>query len=275
MRRENGRVLVGVIVLLAVVAAVEAVVLARVAGRVSELESRLAVAEAAGPVTPLALGGEVKTLAERVDGLEGKQERLREAVRAASGKIEEIEGAPALAATATADAGAKPEAATAANLEETVGKLVDEKLAKMPKGGGGEWKPSLAELGKELGLSEYQETQAKQVLDDAKHELYQLACRKRADGTAKIDDLVAAVSDPVDPEAAVKQWFVSLFSDKIPGRDEPYISEILRIKAATERSLLDALDADQGKRLKTLNVDYLGVKTGYDPFAEHIQSSFR
>lgn len=274
MRRESGSVLVGLIVLLAVVAAVEAIVLARVSGRVSDLESRLGAAEAAGPVTPLALGGEMKTLAERVDGIEGKQERLAREVRDAAGRIGEIEAAPALAAEPLA--GGSPNAATAdANLKEAVAKLVDERLAKMPKGENGEWKPSLAELGKELELSEYQETQTKQVLDDAKHELYQLACLKRPDGTAKIDDLVAAVSDPVDPDAALKQWFVSLFSDKIPGRDEPYIAEILRIKTATEKSLLDVLDDDQGKRMKTLNVDYLGVKTGYDPFAEHLQSSFR
>ena len=59
----------------------------------------------------------------------------------------------------------------------------------------------------------------------------------------------------------------------IPGRDEPYITEILRIRNRTEKALSGVLRAEQSKKLSRTNLDYLGVKTAYDPFAEYLMES--
>ena len=76
-------------------------------------------------------------------------------------------------------------------------------------------------------------------------EVFKLAGLKREDGTSKLDDLVAAVTDPVDSEGAMRDWFMSLFRDKIPGREETYISELLVMKNRTEKSLVSMLDDDR------------------------------
>ncbi len=87
--------------------------------------------------------------------------------------------------------------------------------------------------------------------------------------------MAAALRDGGDPETAMKKVFANLFTEKIPGRAEPYIVEILRIKQSTQGSLESFLDATQQEKLGRMNLDHLGVHTSYDPFAEYIQDSLR
>jgi hypothetical protein len=275
MKRECGQAIGILLVLLTAVAAIQSFALFRLSARIAKIESGGSVGGEVGPITPLALSGEVKSLSARVDSIGRVQgalrtdvERLSDTAAAAAEKAARPDAAPA-------GDGAAPLAGSTEKLKQAVEKLVDEKLAKLPQRTDGEWKPALEEMAKKLGLTDLQKTQVKRILDDGKHEVFNLVSRKRPDGTALIDDLVLAVQDPIDPQTAMKQWFTRLFSEKIPGRDEPYISEILRIKQDTEKSLTGVLDGKQAEKMKGLTIDYLGVKTGYDPFAEYVKDSLR
>ncbi len=277
MRNERGNALVVLLAVLALAAGVETVLLVRLSGRVRALESRLDRSAAApGSTTPLALGGEIREIREEVDALARGQKSLREHVAKEVRRLEKEQQAVAEAAVRTGPAGSPEEVekmkeALLAQVQQTV----EARLKDLPKRGGGEWKPTIEEFRKELGLTEEQTRRAERVFDDAKHEVYELASLRRPDGTCKLDDMVEALKDPVDPEAAMKKVFASLFTEKIPGRDEPYISEVIRIQGGTREALGAILSEEQRSKLLRLNLDYLGVKTAYDPFAEYIQEALR
>ncbi len=160
-------------------------------------------------------------------------------------------------------------------IDEAVNRAVDKKIAELPQGQGGEWKPTIGEFQTAFNLSEEQTERAEQIFDTAKQESFNLLATRRLDGTSKVDDLVAAFTDPEDPEGAVKKFFMSLFTEKIPDREETYIVEILRIKENADRSLRGVLSDEQAKKLSRVNLDHLGVKTAYDPFAEYVQESLK
>jgi len=269
-RAETGSTLTILVVILTAAVVVQAFLVVTLSRRVSELETNRA-GSADGAPAPIALGEEVQELRERISAVAMAQaEREKEM----SEQIASLENAVIIerAAGGTDGAGSlNPEA-----LEALVSKAVDKKIEEeIPNREGGEWKPSLDQFKDTLKLNEYQTTQAEKILDDAKADVFELAGLKRVDGTSKLDDLVAAVTDPVDSEGAMKDWFMSLFRDKIPGREETYISELLKMKTRTEKSLVEMLDAEQVKKMRRLNIDYLGVKTNYDPFAEYIQEALK
>ena len=66
-----------------------------------------------------------------------------------------------------------------------------------------------------------------------------------------------------------------VFTEKIPGRQETFITEVLRIKMDVDKRLGTILDQAQAKKLSRTNLDHLGVKTGYDPFAQYLQDSMK
>jgi len=274
MRDEAGRALAALLALVTVVAAVEAVVLFRMDARVRSLEDGTLADESGGPA-PDALARELASIRERV---EVNARLVRKSGERADRRLDALETSIAAdAAPAGAEPAGAPDAAgvSPADLKEFVAAAVDEKLEKELLRGDGEWKGSLQQLTEALELNEYQTLQSERILDDAKAEMFRLAGLKRADGTTKLDELVEAVTHPEDPEGAMKRWFTSLFTDRIPGRDETYIAEILRMKSRTESSLKEILDEKQAKKMLRMNVDYLGVKTSYDPFAEYLQESVR
>ena len=57
-------------------------------------------------------------------------------------------------------------------------------------------------------------------------------------------------------------------TERIPGRGETYLSEILKIQKSTWDGLTTALTEKQVTKLRRSGIDILEVKTGYDPFAE-------
>ena len=263
--------------LVAVVAAVEGFFLVQVNQRIDSLEARLEGSGDSPAVSPLALGGEVRELEERqkdtASGVEAVQLRVATLAERVDGMDRRAKETSALA---RAEGRGGP---TSEELREvvraTVAETVDRKLEAMPKGGGGDWKPSMAELGEYLALSGAQSDKAARIIDDAKHEAFQLLTLRRVDGTTKMDDFVAAMTKTDGKEKAVQALFASLFTEKIPGREEPYITEILRITTGAQKTLGAVLDEEQGKKLSRVKIDYLGVKTDYDPFAEYVKESLR
>jgi len=269
-RAETGSTATILLVVLTAAVIVQAFLVVTLSRRVSELEAGKAVS-ADGAPAPIALGEEVQELRDQITAVAKAQAEQKKQLSEQFASLENsVITGPKTGATAGAGA------MKAGALEALVAKAVDKKIEEeIPNREGGEWKPSLDQLKDTLKLNDYQTTQAEKILDDAKAEVFKLAGLKREDGTSKLDDLVAAVTDPVDAEGAMKDWFMSLFRDKIPGREETYISELLVMKTRTEKSLVEMLGEEQVKKMRRLNIDYLGVKTNYDPFAEYIQEALK
>lgn len=275
MRNETGRTLGILLAFVTAIALAEGVLLIRLESRVGDIEERT-LTGSGEELTPLALGDEMWELREKIEGVEETQQVTSKGLTTWKKEFDRR-----LARVERATPGAeRPEAGAAGgrleseSVEKTVARMLDEKLKDRPQYEGGEWKPTLQQFKETLDLSEEQTTKSEQILDDAKHEAFQLLSTKRNDGTSKLDDLVGAMK-AADPEAEMKRIFTSLFTEKIPGREETYIAEVLRIKVRAQSSLDDVLSADQRKTLSRMNLDHLGVHTSYDPFAEYIQDSIR
>ncbi|MHC4473361.1 MAG: hypothetical protein ACYTDY_07460 [Planctomycetota bacterium] len=275
MNNETGRTLGILLALVTAIALAEGVLLIRLESRVGDIEER-SLTGSGDEMTPLALGDEMWELREKMDGFEEKQQVTSKAMTAwrksFDSRLARVE--KAVPGAGRLDPGAARAALDSQSVEKTVARMLDEKLKDRPQHQGGEWKPTLQQFKETLDLSEEQTTKSEQILDDAKHEAFRLLSTKRDDGTSKLDDLVGAMK-AADPEAEMKRIFTSLFTEKIPGREETYIAEVLRIKVRAQNALDDVLDADQRKTLSRMNLDHLGVHTSYDPFAEYIQDSIR
>ena len=215
----------------------------------------------------------MRALETRLDETAGKAARAEEQAGKNAGRIDEMARASedlkqrvltGQRGGATLPAGA---------LEEAVAKAVEEKVRDLPQGG--EWKPTMQQFKETLGLAEEQTDRVERVFDDAKHEAFNLLALRRADGGSALDDLVNSFKDPQDPAAAAQKVFLGLFTQKIPGREEPYIVEIIRIKQKAQEGLEGILDDGQRKSLSRMNLDHLGVQTDYDPFAEYVRDSLR
>ncbi|MCU0724914.1 MAG: hypothetical protein MUE73_03865 [Planctomycetes bacterium] len=274
MDRSRGNALTILLVALALVAAAEGFLLLRLARRVGEIEERLAPGPSASAATPLALGQEVRALEREIGDAAGRAAHAEELAARATARLDEVERtAEDLRQRVLTGGGPAGGTIPKGALEEAVAKAVEEKVRELPQGG--EWKPTLEQFRETLGLSETQADSCEQVFDDAKHEAMKLLTLPRPEGGCVLDDLVAALKDPQDAEAAAKKVFLGLFTAKIPGRDEPYIAEILRIKERAQQGLGNILDAEQRKRLSRMNLDHLGVQTSYDPFGEYVRDSMR
>jgi hypothetical protein len=273
MRNETGRALAVLLALVTVVAIAEGIVLIQMEQRLVTVEEQVGTTAAAGAtVTPLALADEFRALEARQEDEIKAREAAERKIDVLADEIDEV-ARTVREAPVIAPAGSATMAAGA--IDEAVSKAVDKKLAEMPRGEGGEWKPSFDEFKTKFELTEEQADQAEQIFDAGKHESFNLLAIKRLDGTAMVDDLVAAFTDPDDPQVAVKKVFMTLFSEKIPGREETYIVEILRIKQDTDQALRRVLNDEQAKLLSRVNLDHLGVKTGYDPFAEYAAETLK
>jgi hypothetical protein len=274
MRNETGRALAILLVLVTAIAVAEGVMLIKMEGRLSRVEEGRLPGASSGDATPLALGDEMWELREKQEGTEEKVQVLSKTVTALK---RDLDRGLAKANRASPGAGRPVErggGVDADAVERTVARMLEEKLKDQPQHEGGEWKPTLEQFKEKLDLTEDQVAKSERIFDDAKHEAFELLTLKRDDGTGKIDDLVGAMKS-ADPEAEMKKVFMGLFTEKIPGREETYIAEILRIKVRAQTALGGVLTSEQSKTLSRMNIDHLGVHTSYDPFAEYIQESMR
>ncbi len=272
MRNETGRALAALLALVTVVAIAEGVVLIRMDSRLQVVEMRGGVTTGAGAATPLALVDEFRAFEARQEDEIKARESVERKLDALADEIDAVAKAvresPVIVPPGSA-------ALPAGAIDEAVNRAVDKKIAELPQGKGGEWKPTIGEFQTAFNLSAEQTDQAEQIFDTAKQESFNLLATRRPDGTSKVDDLVAAFTSSDDPEGAVKKFFVSLFQEKIPGREETYIVEILRIKANADSSLRTIFTDEQATTLSRVNLDHLGVKTAYDPFGEYVQEAMK
>ena len=58
--------------------------------------------------------------------------------------------------------------------------------------------------------------------------------------------------------------------EKVPGRSTTYFEEFARIEESMKIDLQRQLSNEQFTKLDSMNVDILGVRTGFDPFAEYV-----
>lgn len=209
-----------------------------------------------------------KSLALAHDTAAKAERRVTEVEAVAQRKIDLIEQRVANAPTGGGGV-------DAAALEEVVARKLEEKGVQPREGDGdNKRKPPLAELSRELGLTPSQEDAVAEIVNAGKKRIAELLQIRRADGTCMLDEVVEAFKDPT-VQQKMTEIFARLFTEPIPGRGEPYIAEIFRIKEDVKRRLQANMSADQYKQLERSNVDVTEIQTGYDPFTEYLAQQHR
>jgi len=239
--------------------------------RVAELEKKLAAAE------------------KRADAVESVQREMREtraSIERRLSAVGESAAVPGLTADVVsargerrADAAAPSDAAKPLDelVADRVEKKISEKLDAMAgrdkeRGEDGKWKAPIDDLATELKLTDAQKAQAKKVFDHARDETFTLLKTQRLDGGSLLDDFASALKSGADPAESMKAVFSRIFTEKIPGTDRSYLAEFIAMHQDVEEQLGRQFDAGQMKRLKTLRVDLLDVKTGYDPVGDYVRA---
>ena len=109
------------------------------------------------------------------------------------------------------------------------------------------------------------------VINTGKDESFALLKSPRQDGGNFVDDFVEAFRGGKAEEAAGKVW-MRLFSEKIPGTEETYVSRIMAIQQDVNRSIQRLLTETQWKTFQHKSLDPLEIKTGHDPWADYFAS---
>ncbi|MCE9584257.1 MAG: hypothetical protein K8T20_17360 [Planctomycetes bacterium] len=161
-----------------------------------------------------------------------------------------------------------------AAIDELVAKKVDEKLGgkKEKKGGlfGDDKKRPLADVSKDLALTELQEDQLADAIKASQKTVFDLITTPRNDGTNILDDLVLALQDPEHAEEKAKAAFMQIFTAKLPGSEETYLGKIMTEKQTLLGEFHKILTEDQMKKYDRLGQDPHEIQTGYDPYGEYI-----
>lgn len=240
-------------------------------GGVEELRQDLAKAETQRQKDVEKLAGEVRDLNRRVtQRLDAVETRIETSA---------VPGIPlgdaAAMGGAAGDVGAIEER-IAAKVAETMDARMDRLASRTANRSlGGEWKASIEELHDELGMTDAQRDAVRQVFDAAHDEMYVLFKTERLDGGSLLDDLVVELKQGVDPETAFKGMIKRLFVDRVPGTDRTYVADLIDLKEDVSRALSDQLRPEQVRKIESLNVDLLGVKTGHDPVGQYVQAKLQ
>ncbi len=214
--------------------------------------------QSGGPSSPSETAREARKAAD-----EAVAERASELER----RLESLEK-NALAAAA-AGTGGDPGA-----IDDLVAKKVDEKMegVKKKKSGlfGDENKRPLADVSKDLALTELQEDQMAEAINASQKNCFGVITTPRNDGTNLLDDIVLAMQDPEHAEEKMKAAFMQIFTAKLPGSDETYLAKLLQEKQVLEEGFKKILTEDQMKKYTRLGQDPLEIQTGYDPYGEYL-----
>lgn len=159
-------------------------------------------------------------------------------------------------------------------IDDLVAKKVDEKMegVKKKKSGlfGDENKRPLAEVSKDLALTELQEDQMAEAINASQKNCFGVITTPRNDGTNLLDDIVLAMQDPEHAEEKMKAAFMQIFTAKLPGSEETYLAKLLQEKQVLEEGFKKILTEDQMKKYTRLGQDPLEIQTGYDPYGEYL-----
>jgi len=239
--------------------------------RVAELEKKLDAAEKRADAV-VALQAQVREMSERIERRVADVDQRVASTRTAPSPAGD-HGAMA-AARGADDASGKP-------LDELVADRVEKKISEKldaiagrdkERGEDGKWKAPLDDLATELKLSDAQKAQAKKAFDHVRDETFTLLKTQRLDGGSLLDDYASALKGGADPTESTKAFFTRIFTEKVPGTDRSYLSEFIAMHQDVEAELGRQLDAPQMKRLKSLRVDLLDVRTGYDPVGDYVRA---
>jgi hypothetical protein len=158
-------------------------------------------------------------------------------------------------------------------VEKRVAERMDAVAARdKERGEDGKWHAPIAELAKELALSDAQKAQAVKAFNHARDETLALLQTERKDGGSLVDDVVEDLKNGTRPGDAVKWLFSRALTERVPDSDDTYFARLVAVAQNVESQLAKQLDAGQMKRLKSLRVDLMDVKTGYDPVGDYVRS---
>jgi hypothetical protein len=250
-----------VIGLLAIACVAEGVALWRLENRLTELEVT------APP------GSSARRSASRGATTDSVDRAAVESIRTIDERVtvlEKIGVSTAPVATAVADKATSnvPEKAFDRRLEELVDRKIDERMKEGQGQSGDGKKQSIGELSKAVAMTPEQEDASVLAIDEGKKLSFELLSLPRADGKSMADDLITALKDTEDPAKVWGGFIQRLMTERVPGKNETYLSGILKIQKSTWDRLSRTLDEEQQTKLKRMGVDILEVKTGYEPFEE-------
>lgn len=266
--------LVFALVALAAAACAEGFLLHRQERRLRELEASLArqsTPEGAAEILRRAgLDPEAAAAASAPGAASAEARRAADAAVAARAaelerRLESLEKQALAAASGSGDPSA---------IDDLVTRKVDEKLegSQKKKGGlfGDDDKRPLADVSKDLGLTELQEDQMAEAINASQKLCFGVITTPRNDGTNVLDDIVAAMQDPEHAEEKVKAAFMQIFTARIPGSEETYLARVMQEKQALLGEFRKILTEDQMKKFDRLGQDPHEIKTGYDPYGEYL-----
>jgi hypothetical protein len=237
-------------------------------GRITDLERRLDAAE---------------RRADAVESLRGEMHEFRTVVeRRMSAPAETAAPEAAAIAGRPGRADAAPASGTPVRpLEDVLAERVEKKVAEKmdalaardrERGEDGKWKAPIDDLAKEIGLSDAQKAEAKRVFEHSRDEVFALVRTMRLDGGTLLDDYAGALKGGAD---ATRHFFQRILTERVPGGDQTYLAEFIAIGQDVEDQLGRQLDKDQMRKLKSLRVDLLDVKTGYDPVGDYVRAKLQ
>ena len=132
--------------------------------------------------------------------------------------------------------------------------------------------PSLADLSKELGLSQFQEKQASEIINGGKAAASAIVSAPRADGTSILDEFSSAILQSDRPAKEAVRVMLKLYVDKVPGTNETYYDQLKKLQADTEQQIGGILTEDQYGGMQDMDLNVFGVQTGYNPLADHFRA---
>src|SRR5262245_32981405 len=241
--------------------------------RVADLTRRLDAAEKRADAVE-ALRGEVRQMREALDRRVADVARRVDAGVAAS-------NAPG---TAVANAARSDDAPGAPKLEDLVADRVEKKLSEKmetlaardrERGEDGKWKAPLDELATELKLNDTQKAEAKRIFERSRDDVFALVKTQRLDGGCILDDYAATLKGGADYGESTRQFIQRLFTERVPGTERTYLADFIEIGQDVETQLARQFDKDQMRRFKSLRVDLLDVKTGYDPVGDYVRAKLQ
>lgn len=235
-----------------------------VAARLAAIEKRLDAVDE--------LRAEIRGIAERAE------KRAAAAERRAAPPTPSVAPAavPAPAETTARTGSAADDAGALADaVVEKIEKRMNEKAAKVAGreySDDGRWKAPIDELAEELALDDAAKAEAKRIFDGVKDRGYALLKVQRLDGGTLLDDFVAALKNGPDAETATREFFKRIVSERVPGTDTTYLAGFIEIGTDADRELASKLDRATMTKLRALRIDYLDVKTGYDPTGDYVRA---
>jgi hypothetical protein len=121
-------------------------------------------------------------------------------------------------------------------------------------------------LASALGLDAAQGAATVEIIDGLKQAMFAILVRRRADGTSMMDDFAAAMRGGA---AALGDFNERLDRERPPGSAESYLTHFAQAQTRAFGALRDVLSPEQVRRLAGLQVNWLWLDTGTNPFLDY------